>query len=396
MIAQRIGEVLSIDKSRQQVCSTLKVAGWVAALLVFASANANAATIVVDPNATPCITPSIHFTTIQAAVNAAPSGATIHVCPANYPEQVTISQTLTLHGVSSVNADNPVITSPGGGVSFNATSAGGNEFAAQVFINSVGPVHINGIAVDGTNNLVSGCSPILVGIYYQNTSGTLDHVSVRNQRSGNSCAYPIVIETTGSASQAVTVDNSSIHDFDTGGIVACSGAAGCFGTPVGGATPPTITLRSNTIEDAGQPSFGIYLFGAAGSVSGNHLSGFGDAIIERETSTASLANNTIGESLYAISVTGGNAGVQITSNKLFRLTNAAIAIVGASGTTIQGNSITDSPGGVGIEFGCSGTNNNVTSNTINDIGIGINQVPAGNTTTPNNFFNVTTKQTGGC
>jgi parallel beta-helix repeat protein len=396
MIARQIGEALPMGTARRQVCWTVKVALWVVALLVFAVANAEAAPIVVDHNATPCITPSVHFTTIQAAVNAAPSGATIHVCPGNYPEQVTISLTLTLDGISAGSGVNPVITSPPTGVVANATSAGGDSIAAQVFVNSVGSVDISGIAVDGSNSQVAGgCAPVLVGIYYQNTSGEVSHVSVRNQ-SGNGCAYPIFVETTGSASQAVTIDKSSIHDFDNGGVVACSGAAGCFGSPVSGATSPTVTLTSNTIADVGPPSFGIYLFGAAASVTDNFLSGFGDAIIVRETSTASLSNNSIGESLYAISVTG-NAGIQVTSNKLFRNTTAGIIMAGASNTTVRGNVITNSPGtGVGIEFGCSGTNNNVISNAFDNVGTGLHSVPAGNTTTPNNYFNVTTKQTGGC
>jgi parallel beta-helix repeat protein len=388
--------------------TTLKAAVWAAALLVFGVAYAEAKPIVVDPNATPCITPSIHFTTIQAAVNAAPSGATIHVCPGNYPEQVTIAQTLTLIGVSSGNAANPVVTSPPGGVAVNATSAGGFAVAAQVFVNSLGPVDISGIGVDGSNNQTVGggdCGPglvVLAGIYYQNTSGEVSRVSVRNQTgigAAHGCANPILIETTGSASQAVTVDNSSIHDYDSVGIVACSGAAGCFGSPVSGATLPTITLTSNSIMDSNASSSptGIYLFGAAGSVSGNLLSGFtnGNGIVLNPTSTASVSNNTIGEARIGI-INNGTSGIQITSNKLFRNTFAGINMVGPSNTTVQGNRITDSPGGVGIEFGCSGTNNIVKSNTINDVGIGLDSVPAGNTTAPNSYFNVATTQTDGC
>jgi len=375
------------------------VAAWVAALLVFAVAYAEAAPIVVDPNTPPCITPSIHFTTIQAAVNAAPSGATIHICPGNYPEQITISQAVTLHGVSNVNADNPVITSPPGGVAINATSAGGNLVAAQVFVNSLGPVNINGIAVDGSPNQgFPMCAPVVMGIYYQNTSGTVDHVSVRNQRSGTACGYPIFVETTGSGSQSVTVDNSSIHDFDSVGIVACSGAAGCLGNPVPGATAPTITLTGNTITDTNDyQTTGILLHGAAGSVSGNVMSGFsnGNGIVFAPNSTGSVSNNTIGEAHVGIGL-DNNLGIQITSNKISHADFAGIYAfaAGMNNTTVQGNRIADSPSG--IKFNCSGTNNNVTSNTINDVGIGLDSVPAGNTTTPNNFFNVTTKQTGGC
>src|ERR1700730_8822616 len=96
----------TIGTARRRVYSTLKAAVGAEALRVLAVAYAEAAPIVVDPNATPCITPSVHFTTIQAAVNAAPSGATIHICPGNYPEQVTISRAVTLHGVSTANAPN--------------------------------------------------------------------------------------------------------------------------------------------------------------------------------------------------------------------------------------------------------------------------------------------------
>src|ERR1700757_786720 len=62
-----------------------------ALLLLCAAGSAVAAPIVVDPNPTPCIATTAHYTTIQSAVSAAPSGATVQVCPANYPEQVTIA-----------------------------------------------------------------------------------------------------------------------------------------------------------------------------------------------------------------------------------------------------------------------------------------------------------------
>ncbi len=39
------------------------------------------------------------YTTIQAAVTAAASGATVQVCPGAYPEQVTITKSLNLTGL---------------------------------------------------------------------------------------------------------------------------------------------------------------------------------------------------------------------------------------------------------------------------------------------------------
>jgi hypothetical protein len=46
----------------------------------------------------------VNFTTISAAVIGVPAGSKIQVCPGTYPEQVTISQPLTLEGISSGNA----------------------------------------------------------------------------------------------------------------------------------------------------------------------------------------------------------------------------------------------------------------------------------------------------
>jgi hypothetical protein len=94
---------------------------WATALLVFTATNAMAngggtvKPIVVDANTTPCLTSySAHYTTIPAAVNTAPSGATISICAGNYPEQITIGMPLTLKGVTnlSANAGAAVITMP--------------------------------------------------------------------------------------------------------------------------------------------------------------------------------------------------------------------------------------------------------------------------------------------
>ena len=64
----------------------------------------------------PCVANVVHFTSIQGAVNAVPPGSTIKICPASYPEQVVINKNLTLVGVNSGSADNPVLVIPAGGL----------------------------------------------------------------------------------------------------------------------------------------------------------------------------------------------------------------------------------------------------------------------------------------
>ena len=43
------------------------------------------------------------YPTIQLAVSSVPPGATIQVCPAAYPEQITINKDLTIKGIADGN-----------------------------------------------------------------------------------------------------------------------------------------------------------------------------------------------------------------------------------------------------------------------------------------------------
>src|SRR5260370_13954878 len=60
-----------------------------------------------------CPAPGTHYTAINAAVTAAAAaGDTIRVCPGTYPEQVTITKSLTLIGIASGASDAAVRRSP--------------------------------------------------------------------------------------------------------------------------------------------------------------------------------------------------------------------------------------------------------------------------------------------
>ncbi len=113
----------------------------------------------------------VNFTTISAAVAGVPAGSKILVCPGAYPEQVTITQPLTLQGIASNNSNRAVIAiNPIGGLATNVTSIIGQGLYAQVLVQNVnppGPVNITGITVDGGGGNV-GCSTSvgLVGIFY--------------------------------------------------------------------------------------------------------------------------------------------------------------------------------------------------------------------------------------
>ncbi|HEV2114974.1 MAG TPA: hypothetical protein VGR48_03040, partial [Terriglobales bacterium] len=123
------------------------------------------------------------FTTIQDAVDHSASGTTIFVCPGTYPEQVKIAKPLILTGVSFGSQDAPVIVPPTGtGLTANATSlTSGNPIAAQIWVHDTTGVNISNLTVDGVNNMITGCSPNVIGILYQDASGTISRVVARNQ-----------------------------------------------------------------------------------------------------------------------------------------------------------------------------------------------------------------------
>src|SRR6202162_5946177 len=95
------------------------------------------------------------FPTIGAAVAAAPSGATILVCPGIYPEQVTITKPLTVEGIQSNNHDAAIIT---GTSKVNAHDfdtplpAPPQPIIAQVLVQNTSNVNLINLTADGSSN----------------------------------------------------------------------------------------------------------------------------------------------------------------------------------------------------------------------------------------------------
>jgi hypothetical protein len=172
-----------------------------------------------------------HYNTIQDGVTAAESGGggKVSVCPGTYPEQVTITSQLRLEGIQNAGQNAVIIVPPATGLVANAPDLNNgptpNTVAAQVYVSNVtqGSVTITNVTVDGTGNgLTSGCGTDLAGILYQNSSGTIENVTARNQKLGDAlggCQDGIGIWVQSGATKAqVTIQNSSIHDYQANGI----------------------------------------------------------------------------------------------------------------------------------------------------------------------------------
>ncbi len=168
----------------------------------------------------------VNFATIQQAVNAVPAGSTIRICPGTYHEQVTISEKLILEGVVYGQNDAVVILPPAAGLVQNAVDVddSSSPIAAQILVeNTAGPVAFSNLTVDGTGNKISSCAPDLQGILFQNASGSVTHVAVRNETlsaglGGCQSGESIYVQTAAGLTSTVSVVSSSVHNYNKNGI----------------------------------------------------------------------------------------------------------------------------------------------------------------------------------
>lgn len=332
-----------------------------------------------------CKAPSFPtFPTITAALNATPAPVIVQICPGTYSEQVQITQPVTLQGISSGDLDSVVILPPAGGLVATASDDFDEPMAPQIWINNVaGPVTISNLIVDGTGG-GSGCFPNTSGIFFQNSSGTINRVTTRNQKRG-SCGYGIWLQG-GASTPSVLVEKSTIHDYDAFGIFAETNSD---------APGLTATILQNDI-DARSGSSGINLQnGVTGIITGNFVIG-GNGIQMTFGPTGSITGNTIMGTNSGIDVDGD--GITVKTNKIMNTVNG-IAVVRVDGQTtgstiIESNTISNASFS-GIDFDCM-VDSNVHSNTISDTQVGLNSVSAAEVTT-NTYFGVKTLRfSNGC
>jgi hypothetical protein len=333
--------------------------------------------------------PSVQsYSTISQAVSSVPAGSTVLVCPGTYTEQVTITQPLTLQGVQSGNAANPVVTVPPGGLTQSVTSPVNNVtifFQIMVQGTEAELVNISNIGVNGSNNQV-GCVCWIAGIYYQNSSGKVKNAATYNQM-GNGYGFGIFVDSSTTNPKAIGITTSSIHDFDAEAI-RNNGNANITVDIKGNAVvvSPSSTLQVNGIDVYGVGSVTDNSVSARPGLAGG--SGIGIAT----ESGVTISNNTIagmGIGIWPL----GDSNV-VTSN---RISFASSGIV-LSGTNndVEYNFIQSGVGGAGIDFNCTGTGNTVINNSINDAYWGVVNPAGANTTAPTSYSNVTNLTSGSC
>jgi hypothetical protein len=369
----------------------------------------SAVTVVVGPST--CQPTLPHYANIQDAVNALPPNGTVLVCPGTYPEQVVITQPLTLKGLSDAGMDAAVITSPPGGVTQNF-----RRRAVQILVLSSPGVNISNITVDGSNNGIATCdgSIKMDGIVYVDSSGVIDHVTTRNQifeaiptcmLEGSGNGIWARTDTSGIIS-SVVIQNSSIHDFQGGGILATD--------------PGTkFLIKNNIVRGRGfgpaQFGNGITISNAVGSILNNTVT---DVISAADvfpdfvnsmwgiavfcTQGVRVTSNTVSNTQGGIVLLGGVPGCPTADNNVVVQNNVSgthfydgVYVCG-NNNIVQNNTITSSgQSGVHLTTSCAGVANGkniIQSNVINEAcaGLLVDPLSSGNIFTKNTFANVNT------
>ena len=329
-----------------------------------------------------------NYPTISAAVSdPTNANATIQVCAAagSYPEQVTISQPLTLEGVANGNSGRAVISVPPGPLSTNVTSIIGQSLFAQVLVKA-GPVNITGITVDGTGGGI-GCSATagLVGIFYESGArGTINQATTRNQMSSG-CGTGIWVENGAAIANLITIENSSIENMDEQGIFAASNQQ-----------PSTlqVAIQGNSVTaSAFPPTAGIVAVGINGKIQKNVVTS-GIYGIESIVSSTSVLSNVVAD----IRDSGNGNGLYLTPGATAQNNNVSDADIAFSlepgqepGPTLKGNASMNSI--TSVEFSCN-ANSVVQANRLTDSQSAFDNVsvfPKGN-----QFYDIDTIQTGTC
>jgi hypothetical protein len=343
--------------------------------------------LVVDDDKVEC--PNAGFTRIQDAVDAASPGDEIHICKGIYVEQVKISKPL------DIDADNGAILMPSA-MQANTTSLfDAAPIATALLVANTIRVTISGLTVDGANNGISECAPDLIGISFQNASGELDHVAVRNFKlaaSLNGCqsGTGIFAQSGSGGVSKVEIENSTVHDFQKNGITADE-----IGT--------VAIIRRNVVTGVGSTTGaaqnGVQIgFGAAGSISDNVVTNniwapciavatcttVATNILVTQSDGVEVSGNTAGISQVNIFVDGSN--VKIDGNETFATTVFdGIRVQGDQSRVRQNHVLNGAESGIFL----SGNNNIVADNVITEAAIGIlkDTGSSGNIIAANRFFN---------
>jgi hypothetical protein len=347
----------------------------------------------VDPS------PARGYDTIQEAVNAANNGNMVFIANGTYREQVTIDAKtdLTIRGVSETGV---IIRDPAGTVISNGTW-GSDNVVAIISVDRGTNISLKNLTVDGGARGWDVGSSEFVGVYFKNTSGLVEDVTIKGIRdagtvqgasdngpSGMQRGIGLVVNNEDGTLRTFSLTDSTIRDFQKNGTwfgkadltVTGNEIIGVGATTVIGQNGFQIARSTGEIEDniitemawtgwAGPPNTPWYSSGIIAYENEN-------LIVDNNTITgAGTSGPGIGQARFAGIDWSDNSGGSISGNTIdtalygvvaYGYPTAASGTDSLSGLVIGANTYTNiTVLGVGInEMGSEADNGSVGQNVI--------------------------------
>lgn len=239
---------------------------------------------------------------------------------------------------------------------------GGLPFEAVITVMHAGQVTIQNLAIDASNNTVSGCGINLAGIHFYNSSGAVLNNAISGAQLQKPTSCPALFPGTGQGVQVdvdtgcglclfspihVSVDGNSIHDFGRNGILGIGAGL-------------SLEASGNSITGVG-PSLGTYQFGifvalgAVGQIRNNFISQQGcgtlsamacfnlrsEGVVLRSAADGTVIDgNTITTAQFGLLLNGGNA-ISVTNNVIKNISSAGsgMQLQSITNSVFDGNSI---------------------------------------------------------
>jgi cytoskeletal protein CcmA (bactofilin family) len=300
------------------------------------------------------------YSLIQDGVDAAAADGTVNVAAGTYVEQVVIDKNLSLLGAGS----GTVVEAPDV-LGHSVDNGYGTQHKAIISVEGGADVNISDLTVDGLGK--GNANYAFDGIGFFNAGGTVDNVHVTGIRdggvggtlSGNQDGVGVVGYNTNGTARTITLENSTIDDFQKTGAAFDGGNL-------------TVNVTDNTVTGAGSTGVtaqnGIQFYGIAGTgngtvtgtIAGNTVTGVSYAPVSNWSSTGILLINADGTTVANNTVTGEGTGDY--SNGIY---------ISGGDVTVQGNTVTDLGWGVVADSYYGQSNVTVENNTVTGNGVAL-------------------------
>jgi len=357
--------------------------------------------------------------TIGYAYSIAQSGDTISVAKGTYPEQLTLTENITIKGAGSSGANATIIapttvTSNDIDTDSSTPQAAIVDFASGVTAGNLQGVEINGGGTAGAAaaSLNGSCAgPDYIGVYYHDASGSMTNVQITGveqtqdlfgcQSGANGGVY--VASDSGSTS-AVSMTKLTVTAYEKNGITCDDVGTTCTitGAKVTGLGP----IPTTTASWENQAQNGIQVYGASAAISQTTVQGdnytspqysppsnytyyTAAGILVINAGTLSLSDNTVKDNdanIYAMWYPGYGLGPasqgtwSITGNIASNATNDTGTVAGSTAVPV-GDGFGD---GIDLDGPSNVTVSGNTANTEKEYGIGLldatSATVSGNTT----------------